>query len=216
MKFPRKKGNRIRASDKSLVFRFSAGSLFLLFFMAMMLLNLKAIITADWNSVTLFSNGNLQFHLTPYRIITLIISAFTCLVAALFYCRFRYDKVKQLFHRQKLARMILENGWYETETLQDSGIFKDLTSEGKRNGLPIFQRCITAWRMACTISRQKSRRENIKTSSYTWRKSWKQDYTVNWYPKSCMILTWSMSCSMTRLQTALLSTRYGQKRASSS
>ena len=82
MKF-NKKRNRIRASDKSLVFRFSAGLLFLLFFIAMILLNLKAIITTDWNSVTLFSDGSIQFHLTPYRIVTLIISAFTCLAAAL-------------------------------------------------------------------------------------------------------------------------------------
>ena len=33
-----KRGNRIRASDKSLVFRFSAGSLFLLFLAVIMLL----------------------------------------------------------------------------------------------------------------------------------------------------------------------------------
>jgi len=73
MQLSKKRGNRIRASDKSLVFRFSAGSLFMLFFMAMLLLNLKAIITTDWNSVTLFSDGSIQFHLTPYRIVTLII-----------------------------------------------------------------------------------------------------------------------------------------------
>ena len=37
----KKYGNRIRASDKSLVFRFSAGSLFLLFLFVTILLNLK-------------------------------------------------------------------------------------------------------------------------------------------------------------------------------
>ena len=36
-----KRGNRIRASDKSLVFRFSAGSLLLLFLAVVILLNLK-------------------------------------------------------------------------------------------------------------------------------------------------------------------------------
>ena len=138
MQLSKKRGNRIRASDKSLVFRFSAGSLFMLFFMAMLLLNLKAIITTDWNSVTLFSDGSIQFHLTPYRIVTLIISAFTCLAAVLLYYRFRYDKVKQLFHRQKLACMILENGWYEAETLQDGGIFKDLPSDGKKERITYF------------------------------------------------------------------------------
>lgn len=138
MQLFKKKGNRIRASDKSLVFRFATGSLLLLFFMAMILLNLKVIITTDWNSVTLFSDGNLQFHFTPYRLVTLIISAFTCLAAALLYYRFRYDKVKRLFHRQKLARMILENGWYEVETSQDNGIFKDLPSNGKKERITYF------------------------------------------------------------------------------
>lgn len=49
-----KHGNRIRASDKSLVFRFSAGSLLLLFLITFMLLNLKTIITTDWKAITLF------------------------------------------------------------------------------------------------------------------------------------------------------------------
>lgn len=85
MQLFKRKGNRIRASDKSLVFRFATSLLLLLFFMAMILLNLKAIITTDWNSVTLFKDSNTQFHLTPYRIVTLIISAFTCLAAVLLY-----------------------------------------------------------------------------------------------------------------------------------
>lgn len=123
-----KRGNRIRASDKSLVFRFSAGSLLLLFLTVVMLLNLKAIITTDWKSVSFLQDGSVHFSVTPYRIITVIIAALTCAVAAMLYRRFQYDRVKQLFHRQKLARMILENGWYESETTQDSGFFKGLAS----------------------------------------------------------------------------------------
>lgn len=46
------KGKHIRVSDKSLVFRFSAGSLFLLFLAVIMLLNLKSILTTDWKSVS--------------------------------------------------------------------------------------------------------------------------------------------------------------------
>ena len=42
-----KRGNRIRASDKSLVFRFSAGSLLLLFLVVVLLLNLKTIAATD-------------------------------------------------------------------------------------------------------------------------------------------------------------------------
>ena len=111
-----KRGNRIRASDKSLVFRFSAGSLLLLFLAVVMLLNLKSILTTDWKSVSFLQDGNVHLVVTPYRIVTIVVAALVCVIAAFLYQRFQYDRVKQLFHRQKLAKMILENGWYESET----------------------------------------------------------------------------------------------------
>ena len=46
-------------------------------------------------------------------------AALVCVLAALFYRRFQYDRVKQLFHRQKLARMLLENGWYIQDELSE-------------------------------------------------------------------------------------------------
>ena len=52
------------------------------------------------------------------------------LVAFLYY-RFGYDSFKKLLHRQKLARMILENKWYEADTVQDSGFFTDLQSRSR-------------------------------------------------------------------------------------
>lgn len=166
-----KRGNRIRASDKSLVFRFSAGSLLLLFLAVVILLNLKTILTTDWKSVSFLKDGSVLFSVTPYMIVTVTVSALVCVIAALLYQRFQYDRVKQLFHRQKLAKMILENGWYESETTQDSGFFKDFTATSKKekityfpklyyrmdNGLLYIRTEITAW-------------GNIKTSSYTWKK----------------------------------------------
>ena len=187
MQLFKKKGNRIRASDKSLVFCFATGSLLLLFFMAMILLNLKAIITTDWNSVTLFKDSNTQFHLTPYRIVTLIISAFTCLAAVLLYYWFRYDKVKQLFHRQKLARMILENGWYEAETSQDGGIFKDLPSDGKKERITYFPKMYYRMENGLLHIQTEITLGKYQDQLLHLEKSWKQAYTVNWYPKSCMI-----------------------------
>ena len=70
-----KRGNRIRASDKSLVFRFSAGSLLLLFLTVVMLLNLKAILTTDWKSVSFLEDGSVHLTITPYMIVTVIVSA---------------------------------------------------------------------------------------------------------------------------------------------
>ena len=100
-----KRGNRIRASDKSLFFCFSAGSLLLLFLTVVMLLNLKTILTTDWKAISLFQDGSVHFTVTPYRIVTVMVSALVCVIAALFYQHFQYDRVKQLFHRQKLAKM---------------------------------------------------------------------------------------------------------------
>lgn len=54
------------------------------------------------------------------------------------YRRFQYDRVKHLFHRQKLARMILENGWYESEPTQDSRFFKDLPATSKKEKITYF------------------------------------------------------------------------------
>lgn len=132
------KGKHIRVSDKSLVFRFSAGSLFLLFLAVIMLLNLKSILTTDWKSVSFLQDGNVHLVVTPYRIVTIVVAALVCVLAALFYRRFQYDRVKQLFHRQKLARMLLENGWYESESAQDSGFFKDLPATTKKEKITYF------------------------------------------------------------------------------
>ena len=133
-----KRGNRIRVSDKSLVFRFSAGSLLLLFFSVVVILNLKAIITTDWKSVSFLQDGSVHLTITPYRIVTIVVATLVCILAALFYRRFQYDRVKQFFHRQKLARMLLENGWYESESTQDSGFFKDLPATTKKEKITYF------------------------------------------------------------------------------
>lgn len=62
----KKWGKHIRASDKSLVFRFSAGSLLLLFLAMIILLNLKAIVTTDWESVSFLQDGSVHFSVTPW------------------------------------------------------------------------------------------------------------------------------------------------------
>ena len=76
------KGKHIRVSDKSLVFRFSAGSLFLLFLAVIMLLNLKSILTTDWKSVSFLQDGNVHLVVTPYRIVTIVVAALVCVLAA--------------------------------------------------------------------------------------------------------------------------------------
>lgn len=71
-------------------------------------------------------------------IVSIIASALVCVIAAFLYRRFQYDKVKQLYHRQKLAKMVLENGWFESESTQDSGFFKDLQNSRKKETITYF------------------------------------------------------------------------------
>lgn len=140
--------NRIRASDKSLFFCFSAVSLLFLFLAMVKLLNLKTIITTDWKAISLFPDGNVHFSVTPYRIVTIIIATLVCAVAVMLYRRFQYDKVKQLFHRLKLARMNQKRH----RAADSSRIYQP----AKKRKSPISLNYIIVGNMDCCISVQKS------------------------------------------------------------
>ena len=138
MPFYKYKGKRIRASDKSLLYRFCAGTLLSLFVALILLMNMGQLMRADWDKFTLISNAGLTFSLSPYNFITIIMAAGICILVAFMYYRFCYDRLKQLIHRQKLARMILENGWYEAETTQGNSFFTDLASSRTKEKISYF------------------------------------------------------------------------------
>lgn len=119
------KGHRIRASGKYLVYHFSIGTLLFVFVAVLLLLNSKQLMRTDWEHFSLLENG---LTLSPYNFITIGIATGVCALVAFLYYRFCYDSFKKLLHRQKLARMVLENKWYEADTIQDSGFFTDLQS----------------------------------------------------------------------------------------
>ena len=122
------KGHRIRASDKQLVYHFSIGTLLFVFVAVLLLLNTKQLMRTDWEHFSLLENG---LTLSPYNFITILIATGVCALVAFLYYRFCYDSFKKLLHRQKLARMVLENKWYEADTVQDSGFFTDLQSRSR-------------------------------------------------------------------------------------
>ena len=93
-----------------------------------LLLNSKQLMRTDWEHFSLLENG---LTLSPYNFITVLIATGVCALVAFLYYRFCYDSFKKLLHRQKLARMILENKWYEADTVQDSGFFTDLQSRSR-------------------------------------------------------------------------------------
>ncbi|MFQ7649582.1 MAG: ATP-binding protein, partial [Clostridia bacterium] len=122
------KGHRIRASDKNLVYRFYAGTFLFLFLAVLLLLNMGQLMRTDWEHFSLLENS---FSLTAYNFITILIATGICVLVAFLYYHFFYDSFKKLLHRQKLARMVLENKWYEAETQKDSGFFTDLQSRSR-------------------------------------------------------------------------------------
>ena len=100
--FPR--GKRIRPTDKDLVFHTALAALFPVFLLVVQL-----------------------YHI-PYLLFSMGVAGLVCLAAVLLFWRYRRDEVKQLIHRQKLARMVLENKWYESEQRKEDAFFKDLSS----------------------------------------------------------------------------------------
>ena len=65
------KGNRIRASDKSLVYHFCIGWLLLLFVVVFLLLNLRQLLVTDWKDFNLLHAG---ITWTAYNSITVLIA----------------------------------------------------------------------------------------------------------------------------------------------
>lgn len=127
MKYYIYRGKRIRAGDKDLVFRFAAAYLLSIFLLVILLLHIRTIMRIDWKNISLLNKNEVHLDI-PYLIISIVIATVICLVVAVFYYQHHIDYIKQLFHRQKLARMILENKWYEVEQVQSNSLFKDLPS----------------------------------------------------------------------------------------
>ena len=169
------KGKRIRASDKNLVYRFCVGTLMLLFVVVLLLLNMGQLMRTDWEHFSLLDNG---LTLSTYNFITIGIATGVCALVAFLYYRFFHDSFKKLLHRQKLSRMILDNKWYEAQTVQDSGFSLTCKADqGKKSSG--FLKSIIKWTQACSISAVKSLWESIKTSSLDWKISWKAGCTVS-------------------------------------
>lgn len=90
----------------------------------------------DWQTIKIDSFTN-QLH-RLYFWGSVITALFVCLTFGFLYYRYCIDSVKQLQHRQKLARMVLQNGWYEAEQVHDDGFFKDLPSSKTKEKISHF------------------------------------------------------------------------------
>ena len=79
------KGNRIRASDKSLVYYFCIGWLLLLFVAVFPLLNLRQFLVTDWTDFNLL---HAEITWTAYNSITVLITTGICALVAFLYYRY--------------------------------------------------------------------------------------------------------------------------------
>lgn len=115
-------GKRIRPSDKDLVFHTAISILLPVFILVVALFHAKTILEINRQEFHLPKASEIN---TLYLALSCIISGIVCLSLIFVIKRYRYDWIKQLYHRQKLARMILENKWYEAKQVKSEGIFED-------------------------------------------------------------------------------------------
>ena len=132
--FPR--GKRIRPTDKDLVFHAALAALFPVFLLVVLLFHIRQIAGTNWQEVSL--SQITQDVNIPYLLFSMGVAGMVCLVAVLLFRRYRRDEVKQLIHRQKLARMVLENKWYESEQRKEDAFFKDLSSSRSKETITYF------------------------------------------------------------------------------
>lgn len=134
------RGKRIRSSDKNLVV-----STFSLLLGPVLIVEITVVYLKE---ICWFLNHHLplleRLSLAVKRIewvklgIVFFLAAISC--AALGYLLFISfpDWFRQLKHREKIATMILQNHWYEVETIQHEGFFKDLSSNRSKEKITYF------------------------------------------------------------------------------
>lgn len=133
MKHLRRRGKRIKEKDASLVFQFVFFGLIGVWLVSFIPFHLSFLLSTTWQL------DDFQAHfISTYGLVTLLISLALTAGCAFLYYRYRYDKIKQVIHRQKLAKMILENGWYETKQIAQEGFLKDIPSNKTKEKISHF------------------------------------------------------------------------------
>lgn len=124
------RGKRIYAKDKNLIGQVALATLLPIFLVILCVLQRKVLLQLSEQSIVKLLQNGISLSL-PSLFGSLAIAGVVCLVIAWLFCRTYPDYRKQLSHRQKLARMILENKWYEAVPVQSNGFFKDFSHSSK-------------------------------------------------------------------------------------
>ncbi|MFS1100015.1 FtsK/SpoIIIE domain-containing protein [Enterococcus faecalis] len=129
------KGHRIRARDQHMVYHFVLGWLITLFISWMGIFYFHELRHFDISKVSLSS---IEIVWSMKDLICSLGSLVLSGGMMLLYIHFFSDHWRSLWHRQKLARMILENHWYEVRQTQSEGFFKDLNSSRTKETISYF------------------------------------------------------------------------------
>ena len=136
----RYRGKCIRPADKDLVLRSACCVAIPIFLAVFALLNLKTILQTDWRRLSMLGVSGLDLN-TTYLLFSIILAAAIAGAVLVLLYRLFPDAVRQFRHRQKLARMVLENQWYEqVERTKQDGFFKDLPSPDTKTKIARFPR----------------------------------------------------------------------------
>lgn len=127
-KFIRYRGHKIRARDRQLI----VTRVTILFF-SLLLVTGGLIYYPDLTSLPWRQTSLRQLMSLPWQglFLSLFISTLISLLSLALFYHYCFDQFKQLQHRQKLAKLLLENKWYETGNTQGASFFKDLPSRSK-------------------------------------------------------------------------------------
>lgn len=133
MRLFRQRGKRIRPHNESLFLQFTLSRIVAIWLLSFIIFHLPFLLTHEWQLSTLQ-----QHFISTYGLTTSCISIIITCVCVYLYCRYRYDKIRQVLHRQKLAKMVLENGWYETKQIQSINFFEDTSSSKTKEKISYF------------------------------------------------------------------------------
>ncbi|WP_373165556.1 FtsK/SpoIIIE domain-containing protein [Agathobaculum sp. Marseille-P7918] len=140
MKHFRYRGKRIRPADKDLMFRSACCVALPVSLAVFALLNLKSILQTDWRRLSMLGVDGIDLNM-GYLMFSGIVAAVAAGAVLVLLYRLFPDTVRQLRHRQKLARMVLENQWYEqAERTKQDGFFKDLPRADTKPKIARFPR----------------------------------------------------------------------------
>ncbi len=131
------RGHKIRPKDKNLIFNLIFDSFLLLILSGSVIVYQKNWRTIFKKQLTWQEIKGLAWS-WQYLVYAIVGSLVLLGIVFLLLYHFHFDYLKQIQHRQKLAKMILQNKWYETVKVQQESFFKDLGNNKSKQKISHF------------------------------------------------------------------------------